>query len=340
MYKRFLNNEDYLSVISLKSLSEITRDKPERFEQAESDAEIAIVENLSENYEIEKEILKGKYIAQYDRKITFPVGVYFYFSDKLYKAIRSISGFKAPSAIEYWKEYTSLTMDNSEAPSYSQFATYYPGDIVQYAGDLYECLAENGFDFNDIRIPMVNGWIRAQYITWSPTEYELWDVVKYDGDFFTLITLDGFDNNVDPATSDCWGAIADYDSAINNYELSSHEYVVYAGEVYYPEMDVNSDVPVVGVNITESDPRNANIKKHMVRLAVYELTKLIAPNNVSVIRVADYEASMKWLQSAAKLKINPQIPRKIEGGDGLPVLDWQLATYQTNYDVSKNPWIT
>ena len=43
----------------------------------------------------------------------------------------------------------------------------------------------------------------------------------------------------------------------------------------------------------------------MIRLAVYELTKLIAPNNVSVVRMRDYEDSMKWLNDASKLRINP-----------------------------------
>ena len=50
----------------------------------------------------------------------------------------------------------------------------------------------------------------------------------------------------------------------------------------------------------------------MVRLALYELTKLIAPNNVSVVRMRDYEDSMKWLNDAAKLRLNPQIPRKLD----------------------------
>lgn len=49
----------------------------------------------------------------------------------------------------------------------------------------------------------------------------------------------------------------------------------------------------------------------MVRLAVYELTKLIAPNNVSAVRMKDYEDSMKWLNDASKLRLNPQIPRKL-----------------------------
>ena len=77
----------------------------------------------------------------------------------------------------------------------------------------------------------------------------------------------------------------------------------------------------------------------MVRLAIYELTKLVAPNNVSVVRLKDYETSMKWLNDAAKLKLNPQIPRKL-AGDKLEVMDWQLATFQTSYDPYQNPWLT
>ena len=77
----------------------------------------------------------------------------------------------------------------------------------------------------------------------------------------------------------------------------------------------------------------------MVRLSIYELTKLIAPNNVSVVRVKDYEDSMKWQSDAAKLKLNPQIARKL-AEDKQSVTDWQLATFQTDYDPNKNPWLT
>ena len=153
-----------------------------------------------------------------------------------------------------------------------------------------------------------------------------------------LLALDGFDNNIDPLTSDCWGAIADYDSAYNDYELSDHKYVVYEGRVFYPETDVNADVLVLGNNLSLHDPRNYNLKKHMVRLAVYELTKLIAPNNVSAVRMRDYEDSMKWLNDAAKLRLNPQIPRKVNETKK-PVTDWQLATFQNDYDSYHNPWM-
>ena len=53
----------------------------------------------------------------------------------------------------------------------------------------------------------------------------------------------------------------------------------------------------------------------------------------------DYEDSMKWLNDASKLRLNPQIPRKLDETKA-PVTDWQLATFQTSYDPYKNPWLT
>ena len=109
--------------------------------------------------------------------------------------------------------------------------------------------------------------------------------------------------------------------------------------VSYTHLDVYKRQPQVGLNLSLHDPRNYNLKKHMVRLAIYELTKLIAPNNVSVVRMRDYEDSMKWLNDAAKLRLNPQIPRKVDDTKK-PVTDWQLATFQTDYDPYRNPWLT
>ena len=339
MYRRFLNDSDYLSIITPEALSQITRGNRERFIQAEESAEMSIVEYLSENYEIERELNKGKYIADYNRSISYPVGAHIYFDDKIYEVIRSISGYKVPSGIEYWEEYYDANVEVEKLEAYSQMKTYYKDDIVNHQGYCYKCLAENGYRFNDIRIPMVKGWLEVDYALWQPVMYTVWDVVQFEDAFYTLLTLDDFDNNVNPYESDNWGAIADYDAEYNGYELSEHEFVVYQGKVFIPEIDVNSDIPQVGVNLALHDPRNYNLKKHMVRLALYELTKLIAPNNVSVVRVKDYEDSMKWLNDAAKLKLNPQIPRKL-AEDKKEVMDWQMATFQTDYDPYKNPWLT
>lgn len=241
--------------------------------------------------------------------------------------------------VEYWEEHLDTNLDMETINNYSQFGTYYKGNIVKYNDILYMCLQDNGYKFDNIRIPLVNGWLEAHYFDWEPVEYNLWDVVRYEGGFYTLMSLDSFDNNITPLKSENWGAIADYDSNYNQYELNGHEYVVYEGKVFYPELDVNSDIPEVGKNLSLHDPRNYNLKKHMLRLAVYELTKLIAPNNVSVVRLRDYEDSMKWLNDASKLRLNPQFPRRL-AEDKKPVMDWQLATFQTSYDPYKNPWLT
>ena len=339
MYRRFLNNDDYLGVISKDTLEQMTRGNTDRFIQAEESAEMSIIEYLSENYEIEKELRKGKYIAGYDRSITYPVGAHIYYEDRIYEVIRSISGYKAPSGIEYWEEYIDINLERETVQHYSQFGTYRKEEIVLYNDVLYVCLNENGYKFGNIRIPMVTGWLETEHTEWQPVEYNLWDVVKYEEVFYTLLSQENFDNNIDPFESECWGAIAFYDSSYSQYELSEHEYVVLGDKVFYPGMDVNADIPEIGLNLSLHDPRNYNLKKHMVRLAIYELTKLIAPNNVSVVRMRDYEDSMKWLSDASKLKLNPQIPRKL-AEDKKPVTDWQLATFQSDYDPYKNPWLT
>ena len=96
MYRRFLNNDDYLGIITPEALAQLTRGNDARFIQAEESAEMSIVEYLSENYEIEKELAKGKYIAEYDRRITYPVGVHVYFEGQIHEVIRSVSGSSHP----------------------------------------------------------------------------------------------------------------------------------------------------------------------------------------------------------------------------------------------------
>ena len=107
-------------------------------------------------------LAKGKYIADYDRRITYPVGVHIYYDGQIHEVIRSISGYRKPATVTYWEESTDINLDASQIPLYSQFSTYYPGDKVNYNGVVYLCLSENGHKFDDIRIPMVGGWIEAE----------------------------------------------------------------------------------------------------------------------------------------------------------------------------------
>ena len=103
-------------------------------------------------------------------------------------------------------------------------------------------------------------------------------------------------------------------------------------------MNVNADAVEEGVNIKLDDPRNANVKKHLLRLAIYELHKLISPNNISSARITDYETSITWLRDASRLKINPKIPRRIDDDDNKPVAEYAIATFARDYDPNKNPW--
>ena len=54
MYQRFLNNEDYLSIITEEALEQLTRGRELRLFQAEEAAEASIVEYLVDNYEIDR----------------------------------------------------------------------------------------------------------------------------------------------------------------------------------------------------------------------------------------------------------------------------------------------
>jgi hypothetical protein len=124
---------------------------------------------------------------------------------------------------------------------------------------------------------------------------------------------------------------------LNKYELSETEYVEYEGSIYYPVMNPNADEPKEGYNITPNDPRHPNIKKHMLRMAIYELYKLVSPTNLSNVRLTDYETSVLWLRDASRLKINPQLPRRMTP-ENKPVTDFAIATYMRDYDPNKNPW--
>ena len=99
---------------------------------------------------------------------------------------------------------------------------------------------------------------------WDTVPYNEWEVVEYEGKFFTLLTMDNYDCLVNPMESDCWGMIGEYDPSLNSYELSEHEYVEYKGKIYYPIINPNADIPELERNIRYHDPRNYNLKRHMV----------------------------------------------------------------------------
>ena len=349
--KRFLNKQDYLSIVTEEALTQLIRGDKKRLAQAEEAAEESIVEYLTENYEIEKVLAVGKNLEEYNRQVTYPAGAHFYYNGDIYQVLRVINGIKSPSSIQYWNEIIDVIPANKEVPTYSQRLNYSPGDIILFAGVFYQCAEYNGPDFNQIRVPGIKAWNQVEYQIWEPNiVYAPWEVVKYKDKFYALVDrlpletdedtgdeYDPMDWNTNPLDNDCWGEIGEYDPELNNYQFSETEYVVMGNEVYVPVMNPNADELKEGYNIKRHDPRHPNVKKHLLRLAIYELHKLISPNNVSSARITDYETSIMWLRDASRLKLNPGIPRKMDE-DNKPVADFAIATYMRDYDPYKNPW--
>ena len=93
MYRRFLNKDDYLGIITEDALLQLTRGKDICFVQAEQAAEASIMDYLTENYEIERELNRGKFIFEYDRRISYPIGCHFYLDGKICEVIQAINGY-------------------------------------------------------------------------------------------------------------------------------------------------------------------------------------------------------------------------------------------------------
>lgn len=338
MQKRFLNNADYLGIMTEDALSQLTRDKQSRINLAEEMAEESIVEYLSEHYLIEDVLKVGKDLLPYNRQITYPAGSYFYYNDTIYRATRTINGIKFPTAYVYWDLYDKFVDANMRVRPYTQRESYLPGDIVSCGGEYYVCLNYNGLDYDNIQVPGVSAWSEVETSEWETNlTYEPWSVVSYNKKYYALLSDQDVDWNMNPHDNPKWGLIGAYDAEIENYELSSTEYVVCEDRVFYPVLNPNPDKLEEKKNIVPDDPRNSNIKKHMLRLAVFELFKLISPHNVSQARITDYETSIMWLRDAARLKLNPQLPRRI-GTDNKPVSPIVVSTFACDYDPNRNPW--
>lgn len=333
-----------MSIMTEEGFADIIRGKHSRVIQAERSAEMILLEYLKQNFMIEDVLAAGKYIADYDPQITYPAGVYIKKDSNIYKTLLIINGVKKPAIHVYWRE---LTEDDAELDGYdpehvepySQMETYKKGDIRAHQDRHWICEYPNGQDFDDIRIPGVDAWAEAKVVDFQKVmDYPLWQVVRYEGKFYALMKLEGLDNTMNPYDSDNWGLIGDYVEDYS-YELSEHEYIAYEGKVFYPVTNPNGDTPEVHKNIVEEDPRNANIIRHYLRIAIYELHKLISPTNISSVRINDYNESVQWLKDASHLKLDPQIPRRISEKDNMPTTNFQVATFSAPLDPWQNNWI-
>ena len=348
-YRRFLTDSDYLSTMTEVGMSQLTRERHDRVIQAEQSAELSVIEYLKQHYMIEEELLVGKKIAPYNSQITYPPDVYITYDagdgEQIYRTLTSINALKRPTDKVYWEELMDFEVSDikfDDIPFYSQMITWKKGDLVKFNQSVWKCVNGNGIDFNNIQIPGVVAWKKLDTYEWHANlQYEVYDVVRYDGRFFMLLeTADPatMDKSINPYESDDWGMIGDYVEDYE-YEVSDHEYVVFDNEVYYPVMQVNGETPEVHTNIVRDDPRNVNLVKHMTRLAIYELHKLISPTNISNVRINDYNDSIQWLRDAQKFRLDPQIPRRIDERENYPYTGWAVETFDRELDPWKQTWM-
>lgn len=344
MYQRFLNDNDYLAIITQDLLDQLVRDVHDRISQAEQSAEMDIREYLDQYYEIEKVLEVGKSIKKYSDLINYPPNVYFVKDNVIYRTISAIRGKKKPTKDIYWMRLTDFSFigDTDKINGYYQTRTYMPGDIVSYGSEYWRCVIANGIDYENIQIPGLMAWVNVGCEQWQPlAEYGLHDVVKYKDSFYMLMSKDdNYDSSINPYQSDCWGMIGEYDQDYKyNCSDEAYDFVVCDGSVFKPVIDPNAEELSINVNIVRDDPRNLNVIKHMTRISLYYLHQTISPTNISETRRLMYEDSMAWLLAASKFKLNPQIPRK-KDEEGEDKVDWATATFQKEIDCLNNPWLT
>lgn len=373
-YQRFLTTNDYYALITEEGLGQLIRGNEDRLAQAEQRAEMKIVDYLDQFYLIGKELERGKRIKDYSNLITYPSGAFFKKGGKIWKTCKSINACHKPTSVEYWVAVEELAVpaeqiadiENRTLP-YLQMRTYHPGDTVSYLGGTWKCLVENGWDFQDIQIPGITYWQKVETEDWVANKvYELNAVVSYGGKFYAVIQTDTeektYDWSQDPDNSVCYGLIGDYDVGYNysvgidknvsygydvnpddtetyNPHLETYDYVVSDGVVYMPVLNPNAEEPEENVNVVTDDPRNYNLVNYMTAISLYYLNALIAPTNVSQVRVDMFEEAMMWVQNAAKMKIDPHIPRRLERETNTPVDDWAMAHFETNAATQVgSPW--
>lgn len=325
MYLRFLNNNDYLSIMTEKVFDQTVRDRADELcTDAEKSAESTMRDYLSEHYEIDEELNVGKLIAGYSPviNITYPPEQHIYINGVIYKTLTSIMGTKKPLNCQYWKEIALDEIPSYAEPvTYSQMETYAINNIVKRLDRYYICIQPNGIDLMDIRIPDVEGWEVVDVYEWMFNDYSLNDVVVYQDIYYKLVDLTDIDNKISPDKQlKNWEVIEMYDEE-NTYRIN--DCAIYYGTSHKPQivraiLNVNKDNIIVGTNVIEDDPRNLALRDCMLKLATYNLSKgQISPNNISSVRIKDFEDAMTWLNRAGKLQITPAIKRKKkENGNG------------------------
>lgn len=353
-YQRFLIDSDYLALITEEGLNQLIRGNTDRLAQAEQRAEMKIVDYLDQFYEVGAALDRGKKIKEYSNLVTYPSNVFFKREGKIWRTTKSINACHKPTMVEYWAKMEELTLpaeqlmdEKNKILPYLQMRSYRPGDVVTYLGATWKCITANGWDFKNIQIPGIQYWKAVTASEWMANRhYAIGDVVKFEGGFYAVVQEDadgetqegGIDWSNDPEVSDAYGLIGKYDEGYD-YSVDSFDYVVYDGVVYEPVLNPNAEELEENVNMVQDDPRNYNLVNYMAAISIYYLNALIAPTQIPQSRIDMFEEAMCWIESAAKMKLDPHIKRKFDRETHTPKDDWAMASFETNAATQiHSPW--
>jgi len=359
IYQRFLRNVDYLRITTQQHFDQTTRRYEKTIPMSEITSETQIIENMIENYQIESVLQVGKNMRDYSPFITYPERSFFWvlgrdedqrFNDTPYMAIAPIRARIRPTTSVYWLEvlkadipkHIELDPVTKDIPLYTQFNDYSPDNYVKSGELYYKCLIQNGFSLNNIQPPRtsywVNPWMPATASIWTASVWNLLDIVEYEGGYYQLTNLALINYLTPPNLApDNWTAIEPYNTLYNAYAVG--DIVVLNNELFQAVGEVNSHEILAGRNVIKKDPRNPTLIKHLTQLSWYDVTKKLAPSNVSQSILNDYEETCKWLKSCNKCQISPQgIPRNVDA-DGNKVNDWAFADFESDASQTNSAWM-
>ena len=224
-----------------------------------------------------------------------------------------------------WEE----AFDGTNSTIFDIDKKYYVGDIVDKDGNLYECVvdsSENGLNI----YPDTEFWQSIQKTGWSSgVDYSTYDaftdIIAESGLDYSLIEPSNAVVGESPSDSILANKGAWKQINVQTYQRDEryerpHTFDGYIqdedGEFYYvseqDEKFINSAVESDGFLFSPTkDPRNRNIIKILVELALYQLHSVAVPDNIPTVRISNYEKSMEGLDKFSKMKANPNIPRKV-----------------------------
>ncbi|MEM6734437.1 MAG: hypothetical protein AAF620_00065 [Bacteroidota bacterium] len=232
-------------------------------------------------------------------------------------------------------EYVSGAWQPKQFFEFAVGAFFKPTDYVRFNNEFYLSKMEINPKGRLHFFPgLTQFWNQVAFNTFDPGfDYSASNVgliVSYNDAFYELFGLLNIQAGIAPDEASAnWKAVT-----VEAYD----ETVSYAAGAYVAYEGVNYQLPgetVMYVNAATfennkiefketTDPRNKNLIRCMVHIALYCIHQRIAPDHVPAFRIKNYDDTMHTLKCYSKLTKDPSISRKL-ASNGKLRSDWVVA---------------